>query len=52
MIYAQLGDNEKALNDLDNGQPPAPGGWYKFEPLYEPLREEPRFKALLKRAGL
>ena len=51
MIYAQLDQNQRALDELDKLF--AQGdSWLRFEPLYEPLREEPHFKALLKRAGL
>jgi len=52
-VYAQLGETNKALDllekDFNEG---GNNDWLKFEPLYEPLRDEPRFKALLKRSGL
>jgi serine/threonine protein kinase len=49
--YARLGDKQKALDELEKhfDEP----GWQQiqFEPLYDTLHDEPRFKALLKRAG-
>ena len=50
--YAQLGQIEKALDELE-AMFDEPGVWWqaKFEPLYPPLYNEPRFKALLRRAG-
>jgi tetratricopeptide (TPR) repeat protein len=46
--YAMLGDKQKALDELEKRFV-----WHhlKFEPLYDSLHDEPRFKALLKRAG-
>jgi serine/threonine protein kinase len=51
--YARLGENQKALdfievhfNDLHVRQQ------IKFRPLYDTLHDEPRYKALVKRAGL
>src|SRR5439155_8958576 len=52
-VYAQLDQKEKALDLLETGYEEGDrSGWLKFEPLLEPLRDEPRFKALLKKAGL
>jgi tetratricopeptide (TPR) repeat protein len=50
--YAQLGEKQKALDELEKHFD-EPGVWWqlKFEPLFPPLYNEPRFKALLKRAG-
>jgi len=51
--YARLGEKEKALEELekhfDDSQV-----WHqiKFEAMYDSLHNEPRFKTLLKRAGL
>jgi serine/threonine-protein kinase len=52
-VYAQLGEKEKAL-DLIAKQVDAGGYgyWLKLDPLYEPLNNEPRFRALLKKLGL
>ena len=46
--YARLGDKQRALDELEKRYV-----WHhlKFEPLYDSLHNEPRFKALLKRAG-
>jgi len=53
IIHAQLGEKQKALDwlEMDYEQSHA-GSWLKLEPLYAPLYEEPRFKTLLKKAGL
>jgi serine/threonine protein kinase len=50
--YARLGEKEKALDDLEKHFD-EPNVWcqIKFNPLYDSLYNEPRFKALLKRAG-
>jgi serine/threonine protein kinase len=50
--YARLGEREKALDELEKHFD-EPQVWHKikFQAMYDPLREEPRFKALLKRAG-
>jgi tetratricopeptide (TPR) repeat protein len=46
--YARLGEKQKALDVLEKYY-----DWQlKFEPLYDTLHDEPRFKALLKKAGL
>lgn len=48
--YALLGENEKALAQLENGA--AKGDFWlfqiKYDPAYEPLRGDPRFQKLLK----
>jgi serine/threonine protein kinase len=51
--YAQLGEKRKALDEIEKYFD-LPGVWQqlKFEPLFDNLHEEPRFQALLKRAGL
>jgi serine/threonine protein kinase len=50
--YARLGEKQKALDEIERNFD-RPGVWWqlKFEPLYDSLHDEPRFKALLKRAG-
>jgi hypothetical protein len=50
--YARLGEKQKALDVIEKHFD-EPGVWWKlkFEPLYDNLHDEPRFKALLKRAG-
>jgi hypothetical protein len=51
--YALLGEKEKAL-DLLQTNIDQPNVWahLKFEPLFDSLHDEPRFKKLLERAGL
>jgi tetratricopeptide (TPR) repeat protein len=51
--YARLGEKEKALKELED-RIDEPQVWHqlKFLPLYDTLHDEPRFKALVKRAGL
>jgi len=51
--YAMLGENAKALDEIEKHYDDL-GQWclLKFDPLYVPLYNEPRFKALLKRSGL
>jgi tetratricopeptide (TPR) repeat protein len=46
--YTRLGEKEKALDELEKRVDHK----LKFEPLYDSLHDEPRFKALLKKAGL
>ncbi|HEY5913066.1 MAG TPA: protein kinase [Verrucomicrobiae bacterium] len=51
--YARLGETEKALTELETHFE-EPQVWHqiKFKAMYDPLHGEPRFKALLERAGL
>ena len=51
--YARLGEKEKALDELEQHFD-EPQVWHqiKFKPMYDRLHGEPRFQALLKRAGL
>src|SRR5262249_4528345 len=51
--YAMLGEIEPALKELES-EFETFGIWQilKFEVHYDPLHDEPRFKALLRRAGL
>ena len=52
-VYAQLGETNNAIEMLEKDFRGDEGdSWLRLEPLYDPLRNEPRFKALLKRAGL
>jgi len=50
--YARLGEKQKALDEIEKHFDDV-GVWWqiKFEPAYDSLHEEPRFKALLKRGG-
>jgi serine/threonine protein kinase len=51
--YALLGDKAKALDELEKHFD-EPNVWprIKFEPLYDSLHNEPRYKELVRRAGL
>ncbi len=53
-IYAALGDKDKALAELENAY--AGRDWYlhrlKVDPFWDPLRDDPRFKDMLKRLNL
>ena len=48
-IYAQLGENEKALDNLERwvGGGVAVLNWLKNDPYFDPLHKEPRYVALL-----
>jgi tetratricopeptide (TPR) repeat protein len=48
--YARLGEKDRALDELEKSFKTVEHR-LKFEPLFDTLRDEPRFKALLKRAG-
>jgi hypothetical protein len=51
--YARLGEKEKALKDLETHfNEPNVWSQIKFAAMYDSLHEEPRYKALVKRAGL
>ena len=54
IIHIGLGELEKALDHLEEGcdrrEPQLPA--LRVHPLYDPLREEPRFQALLRRLRL
>ena len=53
-IYLGLGEKEKAMDWLDKCYADQDGTcwWLKVDPIYDPVREHPRFKALLKKVGL
>ncbi|HEU0009367.1 MAG TPA: tetratricopeptide repeat protein [Verrucomicrobiae bacterium] len=54
-IYAQLGEMEKALDMLEKRIKEGDYGsvyWVNLDPLYVPLHEEPRFRAMLEKLGL
>ena len=52
-IYATLNDKEMAFSWLDRGLAVgAIGGFYKDEPLWDPIRSDPRFTDLLRRMGI
>jgi serine/threonine protein kinase len=52
-IYARLGEKAKALDLLEKDFEQSGGNdWLQFEPIFDGLRDEPRFIALVKKAGL
>ena len=53
-IYLGLGEKEKALDWLEKSyQDQESACWYlKVDPIYDSVRNEPRFQALLKKVGL
>ena len=54
MIYAGLGDKDQAFACLDKAYELRDSGivFIKVDPLFDPLRDDPRFKNLLRRIGL
>jgi TolB-like protein/Flp pilus assembly protein TadD len=54
VIYLGLGEKEKALEQLEKSYADRdPDCWaLKVSPMFDPLRTEPRFQALLKKVGL
>jgi serine/threonine protein kinase/tetratricopeptide (TPR) repeat protein len=52
-IYAALNEKDLALTWLDRGLATgAIGGFYKDEPVWDPIRSDPRFADLLRRMGI
>ncbi len=53
-IYIGLGEKEKALDWLEKclADQDAACWWLKVDPIYDGMRAEPRFQALLKKVGL
>ena len=52
-IYAAMNDKELALSWLERGlASEAIGAFYKDEPVWDPIRSDPRFADLLKRMGV
>ena len=53
MIYARLGDKESAFTWLEKANRDQTSLFFiKVEPVYDPMRSDPRFRDLLHRAGL
>src|SRR5213080_3341345 len=54
MIYLGLGEKEKALDWLEKSYEDQESAcWYlKVDPIYDSVRNEPRFQAILKKVGL
>ena len=53
-IYAGLGDKDQAFKWLEKGydERAAPLFYIKVDPIWDPLRSDPRFDDLLRRIGL
>jgi tetratricopeptide (TPR) repeat protein len=53
-IYLGLGDKEKTLDELEKCYDDQDGAcwWLKVDNVYDGIRNEPRFQALLKKVGL
>ena len=52
-VYATLNDKEMALSWLDRGLAAgAIGSFYKDEPVWDPIRSDPRFADLLRQMGI
>jgi tetratricopeptide (TPR) repeat protein len=52
-IYATLNDKQLALTWLDRGLATgAIGSFYKDDPVWDPIRNDPRFTDLLRRMGI
>ena len=49
-VYVALGEKEKALEYLEKGYQERAGWmiWLKVDPIWDPVRSDPRFDALLK----
>ncbi len=54
VVQAGLGENQAALAQLEQAYADRATGvrWLKVEPIFDPLRGEPRFQELLRRVGL
>ena len=54
MIYVGLGDKGRALDGLEKAYEARSWLllWLKMDRIFDPLRSEPRFIALLKKVGL
>ncbi len=52
MIYAALGDKDKAFEWLEKGYDERSLYQIKTDPLYDPVRSDPRFADLLRRMNL
>ena len=51
-LLAFLGDREEALRCLEEGVDRGGITWIKVSRSWDPYRDDPRFQALLARAGL
>jgi hypothetical protein len=53
-IFGAMGDKDKAFVELDKAveQRDSQVKWIKSDPLFDPLRDDPRFKVVLERMSL
>jgi len=52
-VYSVLNEKEQALSWLERGfEAGAIGDFYKDEPIWRPIRSEPRFMSLVRRMGI
>lgn len=54
LVHVGLGETQPALDRLEQGYAERVTGmrWIKIDPIFDPLRHEPRFQELLRRVGL
>jgi serine/threonine protein kinase/tetratricopeptide (TPR) repeat protein len=52
ILYSALGEKDEAFRWLDYEKPTAFFPWVRIDPLFDPLRDDPRFKDLLVRLNL
>jgi len=54
VVFASMGEKDKAFAELEKSidQYDSWFRWAKVEPLFDPLRDDPRFKTMLKRMNL
>jgi hypothetical protein len=54
LVYLGLGEKEQAIEWLDKASDERPPEiiHVKCEPIYDSIRDEPKFRALLKKVGL
>jgi TolB-like protein/Tfp pilus assembly protein PilF len=51
IYYAALGDKEKTFKQLEIAYREGKLLWLKVDPLFDPLREDPRYQELLRKVG-
>ena len=51
-VYGDMGDNDKAFAWLEKSYEARDGVESLNEPMWDPLRSDPRFKDLIRRVGL
>ena len=54
MVYALAGENSRALDWLERSfeERSSQMPWVSVDPVYDPLREDPRFQDLVRRMNL